>query len=96
LWSAFPIPTAAFWIGMLLPKKTPRPIVEKLYQETLKATQTVELQAKLKTLGGEPMAMTPADSTRSSAASRATTQSWSGRSASSRTKANDGEPAGSP
>jgi tripartite-type tricarboxylate transporter receptor subunit TctC len=50
-----------FWIGMFVPAKTPREVVEKLYQETRRAAQTEAAQEKLRALGGEPMAMSPAE-----------------------------------
>jgi tripartite-type tricarboxylate transporter receptor subunit TctC len=46
---------------MFVPVKTPRDIVEKLYQETKKAMATKSVQDKLEALGGEPMAMTPTE-----------------------------------
>lgn len=48
-----------FWIGMFAPAKTPRDIVGKLHQEAVKALQNQRIQEKLKTLGVEPMIMTP-------------------------------------
>ena len=49
-----------FWIGFFLPAKTPRDIVERLYQEIRKAKEQPDIKAKLAALGGEPMDMTPA------------------------------------
>jgi tripartite-type tricarboxylate transporter receptor subunit TctC len=49
-----------FWIGFFLPTKTPREIVERLYQEIRKAKENPDVKAKLAALGGEPMDMTPA------------------------------------
>ena len=48
-----------FWVGMFLPSKTPRSIVEKLHSETLKALATPKVREKLITLGVDLMAMTP-------------------------------------
>jgi tripartite-type tricarboxylate transporter receptor subunit TctC len=48
-----------FWIGMFLPAKTPREIVDKLHRETLKALQEPKVRDKLATLGVDPMTMTP-------------------------------------
>lgn len=48
-----------FWVGMFLPSKTPRSIVEKLHSETLKALATPKVREKLITLGVDPIAMTP-------------------------------------
>ena len=51
-----------FWVGMFVPSKTPRDIVEKLYVETRKAAELPELQAQMTAIGGEPMeAMRPAE-----------------------------------
>jgi tripartite-type tricarboxylate transporter receptor subunit TctC len=50
-----------FWVGMFVPVKTPRDIVDRLYQETRKAMALKSVQDKLTALGGEPMAMTPAE-----------------------------------
>lgn len=49
-----------FWIGMWVPVKTPRDIVEKLYAETRKAIALKSVQDKLAALGSEPADMTPA------------------------------------
>jgi tripartite-type tricarboxylate transporter receptor subunit TctC len=48
-----------FWVGLLAPGKTPRPMVRRIYQETQKALQSPEMVARMKTLGAEPMPMTP-------------------------------------
>lgn len=51
-----------FWVGMFVPSKTPRDIVEKLYLETRKAAELPELRAQMAAIGGEPMeAMTPVE-----------------------------------
>jgi tripartite-type tricarboxylate transporter receptor subunit TctC len=50
-----------FWIGMFLPAKTPRSIVEKLHRETIKALATPKVQDKLAALGVDPMVMTPTE-----------------------------------
>jgi tripartite-type tricarboxylate transporter receptor subunit TctC len=49
------------WLGMFLPAKTPRDIVDKLNRETLKALQEPKVRDKLTALGFEPMVMTPAE-----------------------------------
>ena len=49
------------WLGMFLPAKTPRDIVDKLHRETLKALQAPKVRDKLVTLGLDPMVMTPAE-----------------------------------
>lgn len=50
-----------FWIGMFVPAKTPRNIVDKLHQETVKALRMPDIQAKLAGFGTDPMTMTPAE-----------------------------------
>ena len=47
-----------FWIGMFLPAKTPRAIVDKLYRETLEALREPKVRDKLVVLGVDPMMMT--------------------------------------
>ena len=49
------------WLGMFLPAKTPRDIVDKLNRETLKVLQAPKVRDKLAALGFEPMVMTPAE-----------------------------------
>lgn len=48
-----------FWIGMLVSAKTPRDIVNKLNQSTLKALQDNEVKERLAGLGAEAMPMSP-------------------------------------
>ena len=48
-----------FWIGLLAPAKTPRDIINKLHQETLKALATPEVKERLAKLGAEQGTMTP-------------------------------------
>jgi tripartite-type tricarboxylate transporter receptor subunit TctC len=48
-----------FWVGMFAPAKTPRAIVARLNEETLKALRTPELVERLRTLGATPMPMAP-------------------------------------
>jgi tripartite-type tricarboxylate transporter receptor subunit TctC len=50
-----------FWIGMFVPAKTPREVVDRLYQEGAKALQTASVRDKLFTLGAEPMRMNPGE-----------------------------------
>jgi tripartite-type tricarboxylate transporter receptor subunit TctC len=47
------------WLGLFLPAATPREIVDKLHQETVKALQEAKVREKLATLGVDPMVMTP-------------------------------------
>ena len=47
-----------FWVGLFVPAKTPRPIVERMRQETEKALQQPAVRERFATLGFEPMPMT--------------------------------------
>jgi len=44
---------------MFAPAKTPRDVVNRLYQETSKALHTAEVREKLARLGAEPMEYAP-------------------------------------
>ena len=48
-----------FWVGLFAPAGTPRPVVERLYNEAVKALAMPEVRDKLTLLGAEPIAMTP-------------------------------------
>ncbi|HZN25489.1 MAG TPA: tripartite tricarboxylate transporter substrate binding protein [Burkholderiales bacterium] len=50
-----------FWIGMMIRSKTPRHIVSKLHENTVKALQAPDTKERLGKLGAEPMIMTPAE-----------------------------------
>ena len=50
-----------FWVGMFVPVKTPREVVDRLYEATRKAMDLKSVQDKLVALGAEPMAMTPTE-----------------------------------
>jgi tripartite-type tricarboxylate transporter receptor subunit TctC len=50
-----------FWIGMFLPAKTPRTIVDKLHDEAAKALATPKVRDKLITLGVDPVVMSPTE-----------------------------------
>jgi len=47
------------WQGVLAPAGTPKPIVDKLNAEMAKIIQMPDVQAKLETLGAQPIQMTP-------------------------------------
>ena len=49
------------WIGLFLPAKTPRAIVEKLNLEMKKAWQNSALRERFTGLDVSPMPMTPAE-----------------------------------
>jgi tripartite-type tricarboxylate transporter receptor subunit TctC len=46
-----------FWVGAFAPAATPRPIVDRLNQEILKALETPGVRDRLKAIGGSPMPM---------------------------------------
>lgn len=48
-----------FWIGLLAPVKTPRPIINKLNAEVRKVMAQPEVIERMVKLGAEPMPMTP-------------------------------------
>lgn len=50
-----------FWFALFAPAKTPRPIVDRLYQEAMKALDTQSVKARLSQNGVEGLVMTPAE-----------------------------------
>jgi tripartite-type tricarboxylate transporter receptor subunit TctC len=50
-----------YWTGMLVPAKTPRPIVDRLYAEVTKTLALPDVQAKFVTQGVEPSPLTPTE-----------------------------------
>lgn len=48
-----------FWIGMLAPSKTPRPVLAKLNAEVARILALPEVKERMNTLGAEPMPMSP-------------------------------------
>jgi tripartite-type tricarboxylate transporter receptor subunit TctC len=48
-----------FWIGMLVPSKTPPTVVTRLHQETQKALGSAEVKKRFAELGAEAMPLTP-------------------------------------
>ena len=50
-----------FWIGMFVPAKTPRAVVDKLQAEAASALATPSVKSKLATLGVDPMLMSPTE-----------------------------------
>jgi tripartite-type tricarboxylate transporter receptor subunit TctC len=55
------VPNAAYstWLGMMVPSKTPREIVNRLNQEIVKVLMTPEMKDRLAKLGSEPWTMSP-------------------------------------
>ena len=58
--AGFPESAYNFWVGALLPAKTPRDIVDRLNREIVKALETPEVKERIRKLGGEPVSTTPA------------------------------------
>jgi tripartite-type tricarboxylate transporter receptor subunit TctC len=58
--AGFPESAYNFWVGALLPAKTPRDIVDRLNREIVKALQTPDVKERIFKLGGEPTSTTPA------------------------------------
>jgi Tripartite tricarboxylate transporter family receptor len=57
----FPDSDYPFWIGIFMPARTPRDIVEKFHREAVKTMQLPNVKERLETLGMEPMPLTPAE-----------------------------------
>ena len=57
----FPNSDYPFWIGIFMPAKTPRDIVEKLHREAVNTMQLPNVKARLEMLGMDPMPLTPAE-----------------------------------
>jgi len=49
------------WQGVMVPAATPKPVVERLNTEIVKALQNPDLRAKLAAQGAEPLGSTPAE-----------------------------------
>jgi tripartite-type tricarboxylate transporter receptor subunit TctC len=59
--AGYPGSDYTFWNGMLVPAKTPRAIVERLHDETMKALKLPAVAEKFKPQGIEPMPLKPAE-----------------------------------
>ena len=59
--AGYPGSDYTFWNGMLVPAKTPRAIVERLHDETMKALKLAAVVEKFKPQGIEPMPLEPAE-----------------------------------
>jgi len=57
------IPGFAFstWTAMFAPRGTPKPVIERLHAEIVKAVSDPAVRAKLQSLGGNPQTTTPAE-----------------------------------
>ena len=49
-----------FWVGMLAPSKTPKPVLDKLNAEVVKILNSPEFKTKLDNIGAAPMPMSSA------------------------------------
>lgn len=65
-----------FWVGMVVPAKTPRDIVNRIHQETAKALESKEVRASMAKLGAEPMPMDSTSSRPTSATRSRPTPRW--------------------
>src|SRR5258705_640433 len=59
--AGFPDSDFDFWIGVVVPKKTPPDIVARMHQETVNGLQDPSVKEKLAKLGVEEMIMKPED-----------------------------------
>ncbi len=48
-----------FWVGMFMPSKTPRDVVQRLHQENAKALESNEVRDSMAQLGAESMLKQP-------------------------------------
>jgi tripartite-type tricarboxylate transporter receptor subunit TctC len=49
-----------FWVGLFAPAKTPRPVIDKLHDDTLKVLAMPDVRERLEKLGATPMPMAQA------------------------------------
>ena len=57
--AGFPDSDYTFWNGLFVPAKTPHEIVDRLYQETMRALQLPQVQQKFASQSIEPMPLAP-------------------------------------
>ncbi len=57
----FPNSDYAFWIGVFMPAKTPRDIVDQFHREAIKTMQFPNVKERLQTLGMNPTPLMPAE-----------------------------------
>src|SRR5262245_16787986 len=57
--AGFPDSEFDFWIGLMAPKKTPRDVIARIHQETVKGLEDPGVKDKLGKLAVEPLIMTP-------------------------------------
>ena len=61
--SGFPGYEANNWVGLLVPARTPAPIVERLHRETVQILRMPDVQERLAAQGGDPEPSSPAQFT---------------------------------
>ena len=59
--AGFPNSDFDFWIGAFVPKQTPRDVVARIHQATVKGIESPAVKERLAKLGVEPMIMRPED-----------------------------------
>jgi tripartite-type tricarboxylate transporter receptor subunit TctC len=52
---------SAAWFGLLAPKGTPQPIIDRLHSEVVKAMNDPEVQKRLLEIGADPASSSPAE-----------------------------------
>jgi len=52
------------WFGFMVPAGTPKPIIDKLYQDTAKVLQTPDIRTRFEQIGMAPVGNPPADFTK--------------------------------
>src|SRR5262249_3058979 len=57
----FPNSDYPFWIGVFMPAKAPRDIVDKLHREATATMQSPSVKERLEALGMDPMPLTPTE-----------------------------------
>ena len=57
----FPNSDYAFWIGVFMPAKTPRDLVDQFHRAAIETMQLPNVKERLATLGMDPMPLTPAE-----------------------------------
>ena len=50
-----------FWVGLFAPSKTPAPVIDRIYQEAIKAMGVASVKQRLAQNGVEPLEMSPAE-----------------------------------
>jgi len=59
--AGYPNSAYNFWVGALVPAKTPRPIVERLHKEINALVQSPEISERIRKLGADPLSLSLAE-----------------------------------